>query len=163
MRLIGLPAGNFARPKPPFFRIFVSTTFCGNLAHLSMLLTTLFLFLGNPKTIILIIFILVIFFGAKRIPELFRGVGQGVREFKDASTPEPQQQHNPNYNQQPGYNQGTQGGYPQQQQQQQQPQQYTQNGYPQQPQPTAYNPNGNPQQYGQVPQAPQNPTNTPAS
>jgi len=128
-----------------------------------MLLTTLFLFLGNPKTIILIIFILVIFFGAKRIPELFRGVGQGVREFKDASTPEAQQQHNPNYNQQPGYNQGNQGGYPQQNGYPQQPQQYTQNGYPQQPQPTAYNPNGNPQHYGQVPQAPQNPTNTPAS
>ncbi|MGI4871822.1 MAG: Sec-independent protein translocase subunit TatA/TatB [Janthinobacterium lividum] len=131
-----------------------------------MLLTTLFLFLGNPKTIILIIFILVIFFGAKRIPELFRGVGQGVREFKDASNPEPQQPNNPNYNQQPGYNQG---GYPQQyaqngQPQQpgyNQPQQYPQQGYPQQP--TAYNPNGNPQQYGQVPPAPHNPANTPAS
>ncbi|WP_369810679.1 Sec-independent protein translocase subunit TatA/TatB [Hymenobacter cheonanensis] len=130
-----------------------------------MLLTALFLFLGNPKTVIFIIFVLVLFFGAKRIPELFRGVGQGVREFKDASNPEPQQPHNPNYNQQPGYNQGNQGGYPQQPgYSQQQPQQYAQNGYPQQPQPpTAYNPNGNPQQYGQVPQAPYNPNNTPAS
>ena len=129
-----------------------------------MLLTTLFLFLGNPKTIILIIFILVIFFGAKRIPELFRGVGQGVREFKDASSPEPQQQHNPNYNQQPGYNQSGYAKNSQPQQpnyNQQQPQQYPQNGYPQQ-QPTAYNPNGNPQQYGQVPPAPHNPANTPA-
>jgi TatA/E family protein of Tat protein translocase len=131
-----------------------------------MLLTTLFLFLGNPKTIILIIFILVIFFGAKRIPELFRGVGQGVREFKDASNPEPQQP-NPNYNQQPGHNQGgypqqyAQNGYPQQPSHNQQPQQYPQNGYPQQP--TGYNPNGNPQQYGQMPQAPYNPNNTPAS
>jgi sec-independent protein translocase protein TatA len=126
-----------------------------------MLLTTLFLFLSNPRTIIFIIFILVLFFGAKRIPELFRGVGQGVREFKDASNPEPQQPSNPNYNQQPGYNQ--QQGYPQQNGHPQQPQQYSQNGYPQQQQPTGYNPNGNPQQYGQAPQAPYNPNNTPAS
>jgi sec-independent protein translocase protein TatA len=125
-----------------------------------MLLTALFLFLGNPKTVIFIIFVLVLFFGAKRIPELFRGVGQGVREFKDASNPEPQQQNNPNYNHQSGgYNQG---GYPQQSGQNQ-TQQYAQNGYPQQPQPTAYNPNGNPQQYGQVPPTPHNPSNTPAS
>ena len=126
-----------------------------------MLLLALFLFLGNPKTVIFIIFVLVLFFGAKRIPELFRGVGQGVREFKDASNPEPQQQH-----QQPGHNpngypqQYAQNGYPQQPGYNQ-PQQYPQNGYPQQP--TAYNPNGNPQGYGQVPPAPHNPANTPAS
>lgn len=57
-----------------------------------MFLLTL-LFIGNPKTIIFIIFVLVLFFGAKRIPELFRGIGQGVREFKDASN-DPKQ---PNY------------------------------------------------------------------
>lgn len=132
-----------------------------------MLLLALFLFLGNPKTVIFIIFVLVLFFGAKRIPELFRGVGQGVREFKDASNPEPQQQHNPNYNQQPGHNPGgypqqyAQNGYPQPQPGYNQ-QQYPQNDYSQQP-PAAYNPNGNPQQYGQVPPAPYNPNNTPAS
>lgn len=117
-----------------------------------MLLTTLFLFLSNPRTIIFIIFILVLFFGAKRIPELFRGVGQGVREFKDASNPEPQQPNNPNYNQQPGYNQ--QQGYPQQNGH---PQQYSQNGYPQQQQPYG------PPAQGQAPQVPYNPNNTPAS
>ena len=112
-----------------------------------MLLSASLLFLSNPRTIIFIIFILVLFFGAKRIPELFRGVGQGVREFKDASNPEPQQPMNPNGypQQQPSYNQG---GYPQP-------------GHPQQP--TAYNPNGYPQQYGQVPPAPHNPNNNPAS
>lgn len=51
------------------------------------------LFLSNPKTIIFIIFVLVLFFGAKRIPELFRGVGQGVREFKDATTEQPRAPH----------------------------------------------------------------------
>jgi TatA/E family protein of Tat protein translocase len=123
-----------------------------------MLLSLPLLFLSNPRTIIFIIFVLVLFFGAKRIPELFRGVGQGVREFKDASNPEPQQPANPYNNQQPGYNHG---GYPQQPgYANQPPQQYNQGGYPQQP--GAYNPNGNPQQYGQVPPAPYNP-NQPAS
>ena len=90
-----------------------------------MLLLTL-LFLSNPKTIIFIIFVLVLFFGAKRIPELFRGVGQGVREFKDA-TNEPQRpnyqpptqpnqpygQPNQAYNQpQPGYHQPAPGQIP---------------------------------------------------
>ena len=132
------------RPKARFFRIFVFNHCCGRLAVLLMLLSASLLFLSNPRTII---FILVLFFGAKRIPELFRGVGQGVREFKDASNPEPQQPANPNgYPQQPGYNQA---GYPQ-------PGQHPQ-------QPTAYNPNGYTQQYGQVPPAPHNPNNTPAS
>lgn len=49
-----------------------------------MLLTALFLAIA-PRTIIFVILVLVIFFGAKRIPELFRGLGQGIREFKDAS------------------------------------------------------------------------------
>jgi sec-independent protein translocase protein TatA len=36
--------------------------------------------------IFLIIAVLLIFFGAKKIPELARGLGKGIREFKDAST-----------------------------------------------------------------------------
>jgi len=35
------------------------------------------------KEILVIILILVILFGAKRIPELARGMGRGVKEFKD--------------------------------------------------------------------------------
>ena len=34
---------------------------------------------------ILIILVVLIFFGAKRIPELARGLGKGIREFKDAT------------------------------------------------------------------------------
>lgn len=60
-----------------------------------MLLTALILAIA-PRTIIFIIFVLVIFFGAKRIPELFRGVGQGVKEFKNASKEE-----RPEYRDQP--------------------------------------------------------------
>lgn len=34
---------------------------------------------------IVIVFIILIFFGAKKIPELARGLGRGIREFKDAT------------------------------------------------------------------------------
>ena len=40
--------------------------------------------LGAPE-IILILVIVVLFFGGKKIPELMRGLGKGVKEFKDAS------------------------------------------------------------------------------
>lgn len=39
---------------------------------------------GGTEWIVIILFVL-IFFGAKRIPELARGLGRGIREFKDAS------------------------------------------------------------------------------
>lgn len=35
--------------------------------------------------IILLIAVLLLFFGGKKIPELMRGLGKGIREFKDAS------------------------------------------------------------------------------
>ncbi|MEO6820725.1 MAG: twin-arginine translocase TatA/TatE family subunit [Ginsengibacter sp.] len=33
---------------------------------------------------ILIILVILLFFGGKKIPELMRGIGKGVREFNDA-------------------------------------------------------------------------------
>lgn len=33
---------------------------------------------------ILIILVILLFFGGKKIPELMRGIGRGVREFNDA-------------------------------------------------------------------------------
>ena len=46
---------------------------------------TLLLFsLGGPE-IILVVAVILIFFGAKKIPELARGMGRGIREFKDAT------------------------------------------------------------------------------
>lgn len=35
--------------------------------------------------VILILGIVVLIFGGKKIPELMKGLGQGVKEFKDAS------------------------------------------------------------------------------
>ncbi|QIX63462.1 twin-arginine translocase TatA/TatE family subunit [Hymenobacter lutimineralis] len=43
--------------------------------------------LGGTE-ILLIVLAIILLFGAKRIPELFRGMGQGIREFKDASKEE---------------------------------------------------------------------------
>ena len=104
--------------------------------------------------ILLIVFVIVLLFGAKRIPELFKGMGQGVREFKDASKVEETQQ--PQYRDQPmappvqppyqqGYpQQGAPQQYPQQNAPQQgAPQQYPQQGY-QQPVPPVYNPTTDP-------------------
>jgi sec-independent protein translocase protein TatA len=38
--------------------------------------------------IVLLIVVLLIFFGGKRIPELARGLGKGIKEFKDAKNGE---------------------------------------------------------------------------
>jgi sec-independent protein translocase protein TatA len=37
-----------------------------------------------PWHIILILLIVLLLFGGKKIPELMRGLGRGIREFKDA-------------------------------------------------------------------------------
>lgn len=39
---------------------------------------------GGPE-MIFIIFIVLLLFGAKKIPDLARGMGRGIREFKDAT------------------------------------------------------------------------------
>jgi len=46
--------------------------------------TLLFAFPGGWELIVIALFIL-IFFGAKKIPEIARGMGKGIREFKDAT------------------------------------------------------------------------------
>jgi len=46
-----------------------------------------FLLLGLPggPEVLLILLAVLLLFGAKKIPELARGLGKGIREFKDAS------------------------------------------------------------------------------
>jgi sec-independent protein translocase protein TatA len=39
----------------------------------------------GPTEIIIVVIVLLLFFGGKKIPELMRGLGQGMKEFKDAS------------------------------------------------------------------------------
>ena len=46
--------------------------------------TTLLAMLGWPEIIGILIIVLVLF-GAKRVPELMRGMGHGIKEFKKAT------------------------------------------------------------------------------
>lgn len=45
------------------------------------------LFLGSigGTEVFVIIFVLLLFFGAKKLPELAKGLGKGIKEFKDAT------------------------------------------------------------------------------
>lgn len=49
------------------------------------MISTIFLaMLGTPE-IIMIVCIVLLLFGGKKIPELMKGLGKGMKEFKDAS------------------------------------------------------------------------------
>ncbi len=42
----------------------------------------------GPWQIVLIVVILLLLFGGKKIPELMKGLGKGMKEFKDATKEE---------------------------------------------------------------------------
>jgi len=44
----------------------------------------------QPMHLLLILLIAVVFFGPKKLPELGRGLGEGIRGFRDAMNPKPQ-------------------------------------------------------------------------
>jgi TatA/E family protein of Tat protein translocase len=71
---------NFSRvnPEPIWFRTFPIFT--------AMILSILLGFLGGlgGGEIFLIVVLILLLFGAKRIPDLARGLGKGIKEFKDA-------------------------------------------------------------------------------
>lgn len=48
---------------------------------------SLVIFLGEfgPTEIILVLAVILLLFGGKKIPELMKGLGSGVREFKNAA------------------------------------------------------------------------------
>ena len=48
-----------------------------------MFLSNLFLAIG-PWQIAIIVVLVVLLFGGKKIPELMRGLGSGIKEFKEA-------------------------------------------------------------------------------
>jgi sec-independent protein translocase protein TatA len=85
-----------------------------------MMLSNVLAFIGNLGTgeMIVIVLVILLLFGAKRIPDLARGLGKGIREFKDATNEiksdieKSANQDRPNnngYNNNGGYN--NQGGY----------------------------------------------------
>ena len=50
---------------------------------------TTFLAIGWPQ-IVLIAVVILLLFGGRKIPELMRGLGSGIKEFKDASKENPE-------------------------------------------------------------------------
>ncbi len=46
----------------------------------------------GPTEIVIIVLVLVLLFGGRKIPELMRGLGQGMKEFKKATKDEPEPQ-----------------------------------------------------------------------
>lgn len=51
---------------------------------ISNFLTTLLLGMPGGTELIIILVVILLFFGGKKIPDLMRGLGKGVKEFKDA-------------------------------------------------------------------------------
>ena len=44
---------------------------------------------SSPMHLILILLVVVLLFGGRKIPELMKGIGQGMKEFKKASQYDP--------------------------------------------------------------------------
>ncbi|MXV37136.1 twin-arginine translocase TatA/TatE family subunit [Flavobacteriaceae bacterium Ap0902] len=47
--------------------------------------SAIFLGMVGPWQIVLIVVLALLLFGGKKIPELMRGLGSGIKEFKDAT------------------------------------------------------------------------------
>ena len=54
-----------------------------------------FLIALGPWQVVLIVAVAVLLFGGKKIPELMKGLGQGIKEFKKATKDEPSGNANP--------------------------------------------------------------------
>ena len=48
-----------------------------------MMVTPLFIGGIGMKEVLLIVLVVLLFFGGKKIPELMKGIGKGVRSFKE--------------------------------------------------------------------------------
>ncbi|MDX1271911.1 twin-arginine translocase TatA/TatE family subunit [Bizionia paragorgiae] len=53
-----------------------------------MIASNIFLGMVGPWQIAVIVILVLLLFGGKKIPELMRGLGSGIKEFKDASKEE---------------------------------------------------------------------------
>jgi sec-independent protein translocase protein TatA len=53
-----------------------------------MISVSIFLGMIGPWQIAIIVVLVLLLFGGKKIPELMRGLGSGIKEFKDASKEE---------------------------------------------------------------------------
>jgi sec-independent protein translocase protein TatA len=53
-----------------------------------MIAQSILLGMIGPWQIVLVVVVILLLFGGKKIPELMRGLGSGIKEFKDASKEE---------------------------------------------------------------------------
>ncbi|WP_276389046.1 twin-arginine translocase TatA/TatE family subunit [Eudoraea chungangensis] len=58
-----------------------------------MIAAVTFLAIG-PWQIAIVVMVVLLLFGGKKIPELMRGLGSGIKEFKDASKEDEQLEEN---------------------------------------------------------------------
>jgi sec-independent protein translocase protein TatA len=56
-----------------------------------MMTLTVFLGVIGPWQVVLIVLAFLLFFGGRKIPELMKGLGQGLKEFKKATKDEPKE------------------------------------------------------------------------
>ncbi len=49
------------------------------------MLSTIILGIPGPWQIVIIVILILVLFGGKKIPEMMRGLGQGMKEFKNAT------------------------------------------------------------------------------
>lgn len=60
-------------------------------------MTALQIFLAiGPWQIAIVVLVVLLLFGGKKIPELMRGLGSGIKEFKDASKEDEEIEENNN-------------------------------------------------------------------
>lgn len=57
-------------------------------------LSLLLLSMPGPGELLLILFIILLLFGARRLPEIARGVGEGIRELKKSLFENPERDKN---------------------------------------------------------------------
>ena len=57
-----------------------------------MISVTIFFGAIGPQQVILILIIVLLLFGGRKIPELMRGLGSGIKEFKKATKEEEEEQ-----------------------------------------------------------------------
>ncbi|MDO5104521.1 twin-arginine translocase TatA/TatE family subunit [Capnocytophaga sp.] len=50
-----------------------------------MIASSIFLGIFGPWQIVVVVVLILLLFGGKKIPELMRGLGSGIKEFKDAT------------------------------------------------------------------------------
>ncbi len=53
-----------------------------------MIASNIFLGMVGPWQIVVVVVLVLLLFGGKKIPELMRGLGSGIKEFKNASKEE---------------------------------------------------------------------------